>query len=405
MATMSVGAALLILAVVFESGGGRRLLRESLEFYQIPIFRRYLWLSAFLALACVLSLVSAQFFPLTFEGKVVPVSWSKDLGKLWYFLFPWILAVGWKRLSETQRDHVLRTWIFTFGILSIMGMFQVFTGWPRAQINPNFPGHFHSSLFHGQHLSTASILIFPFFASLDLLYLRPQLELRPRLISRPVLAVFTGFGLLTLMFTFSRTLWIGLPIGLGLWILRQLPKRLALASLASIGITGFFLTRLPVFSERLHHIMGIDSRLTLWKMNWMFFQNRPWFGVGLGKNFHLSATYFESLHLPVTTFFVGHAHNTYIEILAGLGIFGTVAWVFWMGLIFRILWRIIRDKSGGDHFAYGLFCAWIVFLINGLTQVNFWEGKVLHQVMWVTGLLLFWNSEKSRTLEFSKVLV
>jgi hypothetical protein len=30
----------------------------------------------------------------------------------------------------------------------------------------------------------------------------------------------------------------------------------------------------------------------------------------------------------------------------------------------------------------GLFCAWIVLHLNGLTQVNVWEGKVEHQMAW-----------------------
>ncbi|MBU6376699.1 MAG: hypothetical protein KGQ59_11925, partial [Bdellovibrionales bacterium] len=37
--------------------------------------------------------------------------------------------------------------------------------------------------------------------------------------------------------------------------------------------------------------------------------------------------------------------------------------------------------------------AFIVFHLNGLTQVNFWEGKVQHQLFWVVAWVLFWRQQ------------
>ena len=96
--------------------------------------------------------------------------------KFWYFIFSVFLMVAWLRLSENQRVTVIRIWISTFGLLSIMGVFQFFTGWPRALSNPLLPGKFHPTLFLGHHLSVASIWIFPWFAALELFWKTRQLR-------------------------------------------------------------------------------------------------------------------------------------------------------------------------------------------------------------------------------------
>jgi hypothetical protein len=46
-------------------------------------------------------------------------------------------------------------------------------------------------------------------------------------------------------------------------------------------------------------------------------------------------------------------------------------------------------RVAGYNLSYGILSALIVFQINGLTQVNFWEAKVQHQLMWMVGWILF----------------
>jgi hypothetical protein len=82
-------------------------------------------------------------------------------------------------------------------------------------------------------------------------------------------------------------------------------------------------------------------------------------------------------------------------VLAGTGVFGALAWTFWVGIVVYAMACATR-KPGALNFTGGLLAAWIVFLINGATQVNFWEGKVLHQVMWVVGLALLFSSQAER---------
>ena len=100
-------------------------------------------------------------------GRFVEPSFA-DLGKAWYFPWPLALAAGLHALGASGRAVVARSWLLTLGILAAIGIQQHFTGWPRGQVIPSSPQYWHATLFLGHHLSVASVLIFPFFAALEL---------------------------------------------------------------------------------------------------------------------------------------------------------------------------------------------------------------------------------------------
>ncbi len=391
MATMNIGAVILVCCLFMERGGIQRFFADLQELSEIPLFRNYSLVSIILGLACFLSLASAYWYPLNFDGHTLSSDWFKDLLKLWYFPWPIFLWIGWRRLSEGQQATVLKSWFLTFGILSWIGLLQIFSGWPRFQPNPLLPGFFHPTLFLGHHLSVANIWIFPFFALLEFIVSKKRRdEIR---IPKSILLIFLISGFLVLIFTYSRTLWFALPIGLGHWILKKGSFKKVIFSLCALCFFTAFMLKMPLFEQRLKNHMGIEERVSLWKANLEFFKNRPIFGVGFLKNQELSGYYFQSKYPDRKDFFIGHAHNVYLEVLAGLGGFGFLAWLLWIGWFFMAL------KQGGVEskvfsFYPGLSSAWIVFLVNGLTQVNFWEGKVLHQIMWIVGMTLHCKSFK-----------
>jgi O-antigen ligase len=125
--------------------------------------------------------------------------------------------------------------------------------------------------------------------------------------------------------------------------------------------------------------MGIGERTTLWSANFEFLKSRPFFGIGFGRTGDHAALYLKAMHPEKKDFFVGHAHNVFLEMLSSVGVIGFIAWMVWVLARMRESYRLTFPSPG-------VFCAWIVFLINGLTQVNFWEGKVLHMVIWMSAL-------------------
>src|SRR4051812_16397555 len=88
MATMSIGASILFLALILNWDWSSL----STEWAK-PRSKIYLLLSLTLALTCLLSLVFAKLFPLGYAGKTVSIHFGMDLAKLWYLPWPFLLAM------------------------------------------------------------------------------------------------------------------------------------------------------------------------------------------------------------------------------------------------------------------------------------------------------------------------
>jgi O-antigen ligase len=380
MATMSIGAALLIGAIVFTSSNFRELWEGIKAEWAKSPSRKYIWISFALAIFCILSLIGGKLYPVSYGGRGVQVHFWKDVAKIWYLFWPVLLVVGLRRLSENSRSFVFHAWLGAFGVLSTIGIIQFFTGWPRLQMIPGEIIHYHATLFLGHHLSVASILIFPFFAALDSTFHSP--------FRRFYLYVgLTVLGVATLFFTYSRTLWIALPIGIFIWVLTRIQKwshRGWVLAMVLIGLLAA--SQYEPIQRRLRDDLGVGQRQELWLANLEFLKERPFLGVGWRHNQELSGYYFMNKYNS-TDVFSGHAHNNFLEMLGGIGTLGTLSWVAWNLCIFWLLFNK-RKKPDSLNFSHGLLCAWIVFHLNGLTQVNFWDAKVQHQIAWVVAWAL-----------------
>jgi O-antigen ligase len=394
MATMSIGAAILIAAIVLTSESTQGFFQELSACARIPEVKQYLIFSSLLATACAISLYWAETNPLRYGGRGCKIDFLKNMAKVWYLYWPWLLLVGLRRLHPKALSNLLIVWLFTFCVLSFIGVAQYWSGWPRPQPIPGNPGHYHVTLLLGHHLSVASILIFPFFALVECgVY---QKIFLPKAL-QPLYWIATTVGCLALILTYSRILWIALPIGLIAWTVWTMRKK---TKKAQIGILFFFvliligLVQVPSLNNRIRDTMGISERQELWKANLKFFTERPITGVGWRYNQELSGYYLmEKLH--TTEVFAGHAHNNLLDMMGGTGALGALAWLLWCYWVIRILFTPkIHDYQ--PEFARSMTCAWLVFHINGLTQVNFWEAKVQHQISWVVAWSLCWIAKSHK---------
>jgi O-antigen ligase len=375
MATMSLSAALLAVTFFLTSLSVKQIAKEWQQSWKTPPFRIYFIVSFFLMLACAISLLNAKISPLTFGGLSSQIHFFKDLSKTWYLFWPLLLVLGLKRLSSSDHKFILHTWLGAFAIMSIIGIVQHYTGWPRPQQIP-YENRYHATLFLGHHLSVASILIFPFFAALEF-----TRRFRNDKNKRILYGTITLLGGITLLLTYSRTLWIALPCGLILWTFLSLSKKWKLIS-SGIAIAGLLAaSQIPFISHHIFDSRGLGTRQQLWSTNLEFFKQRPWFGVGLRHNQELSGYYLMDLFKSQDVF-SGHAHNNLIDMLGGIGGVGTLCWVAWCLCIFYLF---LRKKGPSEliQLKRAFLCAWVVFQINGLTQLNFWEAKVQHQLAWV----------------------
>ncbi len=363
-ATMSLGIPILLLGALMGFGGPREFGMRIQEACRIPVMKQYLHATAFLVGAFILSLLGAAIFPLEIGGVSPEVKWVRDVWKAWYFFWPVAVVPCVLALSEASRKTLLRVFLGAFGIVALIGCFQFFTGWPRPQ---PVPGHsfFHVTVFPGHHLSFASIAIFPFFLALSEVF-------ESRWIGRKAAIAISILGLAAIFGTYSRQVWISLPVGLFAFAVTKLPKRAALAAVAAgiLILAGLF--QVPAVRERAESGMGIRDRVELWKANTELFKRRPVTGVGWHHNLPLAGGYFAEVYPENKSPFVGHAHSNFFEFLGGMGIVGVLAYLFWTLTTLRL------SYAAGA----GFFAAWVVFHLNGLTQVNFSESKVLHSMMW-----------------------
>lgn len=385
MATMSVGAAILAAAILLAKAWPR------LAGHRFT--RAYLWLALALSIALLVSLLAAMAMPLEYGGRHASVSLGKDMAKAWYLFWPLLLVGGLRAIREEDRRRALKAWLIAFGALSAIGIIQYFTGWPRPQPIPTNPGRFHATVFLGHHLSLASIFIFPFFATLE------AFRAAKPILPRPLLGAILVVGLSTIFLSYSRMVWVALPLGLLLWILLALPKRMALAAAAGLVLVGAAITQAPAIKTRLTNGMGISTRQDLWRANLEFFKERPLTGTGWHHNLKTAAYYFSEKFPERKDHFVGHAHNNAIEMLGSTGLIGIVAWLAWCAGGIGFAYAAYRRAPGSLQGALsrGMLCAWAAFHVNGLTQVNFWESKVLHQMMWVVAWTLLWVEGESET--------
>ncbi len=385
MAVMSISAAVLAGVLVAALGGPRGFARALRETLAAPGARRYLWASVALAAACALSLIGLALAPLVIGGHFEEAHLARDLAKAWYLFWPLALAPGLALLTRAERAFVLRAWILAFAALSVLGIFQHYWGWPRPQQIPG-TDRFHATLFLGHHLSVASIFIFPFFAALDFLLKPGELGL-----PRWFVALALALGSATLFFTSSRMLWIALPVGLLAWILWNLPRRFSVPLGGVLGLGVFAASFHPVVRQRFGQDLTMWEREHLWKANLEFFRQRPLTGVGWHHNIDLSGWYLLKTY-GGDHVFSGHAHNNFLDLLGSTGALGAAAWLAWCAVAVWPLWLAARR---GITPAYGLLCAWLVFHLNGLTQLNFWEGKVEHQLSWVVAWTILWMRNPS----------
>lgn len=358
-------------------------------------FREYFKWGGVLFLACLTSLICAHFFPFAYAGHKPDIT-AHGFLKIWYLAVPATLLAAF--LSSPSREKTLSTmiscwWLGTI-VLSVVAVIQYFTGWPFPQQLPNIPGRYHATLFFGHHLSTSSVIIFPTFTAIAV---GLGMWARTKKVDR--LAALTGVaGLLILFLSYARTAWLAIPLGLVLTWLKFLRPRTVLISSAILLALILIGSQTSMMKDRIHNHVGVSERFHLWEANIDFFKHRPLTGIGWLKTAEMSEFYFREKD-PVNYFRYqwGHAHSNIFEMLGGTGLIGLIAFILWSLFTLKLAANVRGEaKKRGDHrsadFAWGIFVALLLLHFNGLTNVTFWEGKVMHTQMFAVAMLLMMDA-------------
>lgn len=204
--------------------------------------------------------------------------------------------------------------------------------------------------------------------------------------------VLVSFSLIT---TFTRGVWIAMTIA-HLAVAWLVSKRIAGALMTCAAtVAGVLFTLVDAFRLRVLSLfdMGYASnseRMFLWKANWEMFKDYPIFGIGYQENENRAGEYVARMGRPDA--FTGHAHNNYLQMLSGTGITGFVTYLFIIGFMLWLNWRLIKDLPKEylwpRALALGCFGAQLTLHIGGFTECNFKAGATSHNTMIVWAIVV-----------------
>lgn len=202
--------------------------------------------------------------------------------------------------------------------------------------------------------------------------------------------VVISSGLLTLL-TFTRGVWIGSVVGILVALFCWNKKR----ALYFVGIGIMMSLVLLVSNQRVYErvfgktkneTQSDSERVALWRGNWAMIQEYPIFGVGVGQNKKLLRGYYNEMGYPKGQR-ESHAHNQYLQLWAGTGIFGIILFLFFNGLILSKTKDSLENlKDHSKAIQLGLLAAIFCFMIGGLTESNFNIAKNRFLFLILSGL-------------------
>ncbi len=203
--------------------------------------------------------------------------------------------------------------------------------------------------------------------------------------------------------SWSRGAWLGFGAAL-LAIVVLLPRRgawgLLLAALVMGGGLGLYATGQlhPALAVRLTGFMdyltfsdvrgvGINDanyavleRMAHWQAALEMWRANFWLGVGLG-GYEPAYPVYRLINWPHA---LGHAHNTYLTLLAETGLLGLLAYSLLLGTLFWRLWRLTCVLHGWQRgVAVGVFGLWVQFAVH-----NFVDNLLVNNVHLLMGMSL-----------------
>jgi len=206
-------------------------------------------------------------------------------------------------------------------------------------------------------------------------------------------------GVIVLLFALPRRWWIGVMLvgvlavgGAGAAAMGVLPGSIVERVTSSFSET-FSITDVRganITSEN----YALIERLAHWQAAVNMATANPWLGTGLGN---YDAAY-DQFRLIAWRFPLGHAHNTYLNMLAETGLIGLTAFATTWALIVFYTWRARSHPDPQAHIlAAGLLGAWGYLAVHSLTDNLFVNNLFLHIGTMLGLVALLYNQSRQRT--------
>jgi len=199
-------------------------------------------------------------------------------------------------------------------------------------------------------------------------------------------------GIICLFLTGTRGSWIAFFIGAGvLGLFASIKKTLASFGAVALCFSTFFFGS-QGFNERIVSLFDLgyysnSQRIDLWKANLFVFKENPIFGTGLRRVTDHLPRVFDIL--SVQDGYISHAHNTYLEYLAGSGVVGFAALCLPIVLLLLSTLKTLGKKGYRQPRDAALFlCASLCFLLSCMVDCNLRDAEVRFSALFFLAMLL-----------------
>jgi O-antigen ligase len=297
-------------------------------------------------------------------------------------------------------DDVFRPLSISICVVFVFGIYQFFTGsdpFRDVEYLYSFQSReyffWRVKGFYGTPMTFGNTMAmwFSFFATF--LMLSPKGKKDRRLLLFGLL-IFSGFGFL---FSFVRGAWIGVFItGLFIGFVRS-PLYLLASLVVFVGIALATYKSVPPIKQRVDATLSgkdtsIKDRIIIWDFYKELFMKYPVFGAGhrftgeLMEKENIISTGKQKFVLKE------HAHSNFLQILAGLGLVGFLAFYgFFINLIFKT-WSALKTrglKTLEFTVLSSSISAIVCFHASSITEATILDWEVVHILALMLGLSFY----------------
>lgn len=287
--------------------------------------------------------------------------------------------------DERGYHNLLVSLVMVASILSLIGIAQHFIGvdlqreWVDTSHNKDIQTRVYSVFGNPNIFAEFLVMIIPLSVGIFWQTKRDGVKLF-------YLGLFL-IQVLALFMTMSRGGWVGLGVAALVFVL-LVKKRLALLA---IPLGGLGLAILPptVINRALSIFNFADSstsyRFKMWEITGQMIADRPIFGVGLG---HQPFKY--TFETYIRTMPVFHSHNTYLQVLAEMGILGLVLFILLLlAILGSAYYYLIRSQRPYRRImGAALMASFAGLLTHGMFENILYLTKI-SLTFWVLVALVF----------------
>jgi O-antigen ligase len=253
-----------------------------------------------------------------------------------------------------------RSWRMTLGVLAGLGLFLACTAYaevgkqwwavfPRYISNPELGTHFGRA--RGPALNSASLGVFLSICFWAAWMLIPRAGRALQIALLAVLLVVAG----AVYFTYTRSTWLGMAIGLAVIPVLQMPRRwrlpaamgVAMCGALGVGLLGGRVADLSRKDSDASAEHSVYQRASFVYVSMRMFRDRPIFGCGLGRFYDMKVPYLADRHqqLELDSLRNLDHHNTLLGILTETGFVGFALFTALLAGWMRAAWRLARDGN------------------------------------------------------------